>query len=295
MKLAVVILNWNAAEDTERSVRLVEAWESLPTGKPSIWVVDNGSKESSWEHLSRDYPGVHLMASPANRGFAGGNNLGVAAAMDSGAEAILFLNNDASMAGSSLSSMLSTLVSDTRIGVVGPTLWDGEKLLSVGGRDIARYDVTHVRPAQVPRGVLDVDYVSGTVALVQRKIFEEVGMLDEDYFFGGEMADLCLRARRQGFRCVTDLGARATHDLSRSSETRETLHVYYIFRNRFLYIRKHYPGAKARLYTLWALRGARAVTIDLAKGNFRRARAVWLGVLDGLQGRFGGQNDRVLA
>jgi GT2 family glycosyltransferase len=140
-----------------------------------------------------------------------------------------------------------------------------------------------------------VDYVPGTVALVRRQVFEAVGLLDEDYFFGGEMADLCHRARRHGLRSVTDPRARAVHDLDRSSRERRTLHLYYIVRNRFLFVRKHYPRRRAWLVPVWVGWATLTALVALGRGDSRRARAAALGVLDGVRGRFGGQNERVLA
>jgi GT2 family glycosyltransferase len=121
---------------------------------------------------------------------------------------------------------------------------------------------------------VDVDYVPGTVALVARRVFEVAGLLDEDYFFAGEMADLCLRARQLGFRCVADPRARACHDLDRSSAIRERLHAYYVYRNRFLYLRKHYSRRKRWLYPLWIVRDARGALASLLRGNRPRARAI---------------------
>jgi GT2 family glycosyltransferase len=296
MKLSVVILNWNAAQDTARSIRSVMSWHSysdLP--RPTIWVVDNGSRELDLESLKEQFGDVRFLSSPVNLGFAGGSNLGITAARDFASDAILLLNNDASVDQTSMGCMLDTLDSDAGIGVVGPSLWYGERLLSVGGRDIAYHADTHITPSQLPESLLEVDYVPGTVALISKKVFDEVGLLDEDYFFGGEMADLCRRARQLGFRCVTVPKAQAFHDLDRSSEIRESLHVYYVFRNRFLYIRKHYPQHRARLYTLWTLRGAYAVIKAVAKGHRRRARAISLSLIDGWAGQFGGQNERVLS
>jgi GT2 family glycosyltransferase len=131
--------------------------------------------------------------------------------------------------------------------------------------------------------------------MVAMEAFKKVGLLDEAYFFAGEMADFCLRARQRGLRSVTDARARANHDLARSSKFRETLYAYYIFRNRFLYIRKHYPDRRLRLCALWTLRGAHAALKALASADRRRARAIGLGVFDGWSGHFGGQNDRILA
>ena len=295
MKLAVVVLNWNAIEDTERCILAVQAWSTTGVGSPpKLWIVDNGSQQPGIEELIERYPKVHFLRNPVNQGYAAANNQGIASALDSGTDAILLLNNDAHLDEASMASMLATLGSQPGIGVVGPTLWEGEQLLAAGGRDIARHEMTHVRPTHPPTQLLDFDYVPGTVALVSRQVFETVGLLDEDYFFSGEMADFCHRARQQGFRCVTDSGARASHELARSARARETLHVYYIFRNRFLYVRKHYPRDKAWRYAVWTLRGAAAAMRAIVRGDMRRARTISLSVLDGLSGRFGGQNDRVL-
>lgn len=296
MKLSVVILNWNAVEDTASCLRSVQAWEATGVvGRPAIWVVDNGSGPPGIEPVRAEFPEVHVLQSPINRGFAGGSNLGIEAALRRGTDAILLLNNDASVDASSVAAMLATLGSDPAIGVVGPTVWHRGQCVSAGGRDIARHGVTHLRLREPPATLLDVDYVPGTVALVKRRVFEAVGLLDEDYFFGGEMADLCHRARLRGFRSVTDPRARAVHDLDRSSQDRQTLHLYYIVRNRFLFARKHYPRRRAWLYAQWIGRAALTVLAALCRGNRRRARAVTLSVLDGVRGRFGGQNERILA
>ena len=296
MKLAVVVLNWNAIEDTERCILAVQDWSaSRLGGRPTLWVVDNGSQQPGIDVLIDRYPSVHFLRNPVNQGYAAANNRGIVSALDSGTDAMLLLNNDAHLDEASVVSMLATLVSQPRIGVVGPILRDGDQLLAAGGRDIARYNMTHLRPTHPPTQLLDVDYVPGTVALVSQQVFETVGLLDEEYFFSGEMADFCYRARQRGFRCVTDPEARASHDLARSARARDTLHIYYIFRNRFLYIRKNHPGRKAWYYTLWTLRAAQAAMTAVARGDVRRARTIGLSVLDGLSGRFGGQNDRVLA
>lgn len=295
MKVAVIIVNWNAAADTRRCVASVEAWrlsEGVPA--PRIWVVDNGSIDPGLEALRREHPGARVLVSSVNRGFAGGSNMGVVAALAEGYDAILLLNNDATLHADSLASMVATLTSSPMNGVVGPALWDGDRLLSVGGRDIARHAVTHNQPCILPASPVEVDHVSGTAVLIHRRVFDQVGLLDEDFFFGGELADLCRRARQRGLRSIADPCARAQHDLRRSSVIRERLHIYYVVRNRFLYIRKHRARRRRQLYLLWSLRGMQALALAVLRGQRHRARAIALGLVDGLSGRFGGQNERVL-
>ena len=294
-RLGVVVLNWNASEDTLACLRSIQAWDASRLVRPlAVWVVDNASRPPGIAPVRAAFPEAHALESPTNRGFAGGCNLGIRAALDGGSDAVLLLNNDAAVDAASVASMLATLESDPAIGVVGPTLWHRGRCVSAGGRNIARYGTTHLQRREPPTTLLDVDYVPGTVALVGRPVFERVGLLDEDFFFAGEMADLCHRARARGFRSVTDPRARAEHDLARSAETRRTLHIYYIVRNRFLFARKHCPERRGPLYARWTARAGLTALAAVCRGDARRARAVALGVLDGLRGRVGGQNDRVL-
>lgn len=291
MNLAVVILNWNEADDTVACLRSVEAWGSTP----SVFVVDNGSQPPGIDPIRRDFPDVHVLESPVNRGFAGGCNLGIKAALKNGADAVLLLNNDASIDGSSLKALVAALESDAAIGIVGPVVGHDGNDFTVGGRDIARHWNTHLKLPEPPTALMDVDYVPGTVVLVRTQVFERVGLLDEDFFFGGEMADLCRRALEHGFRSVTDPSAVGMHDLDRSASDRGVLHSYYIIRNRFLFVRKHFPRRRGRLYARWTTRGLVTALMALRRGDRKRAKAVALGVVDGLRGRFGGQNERVLA
>jgi GT2 family glycosyltransferase len=142
---------------------------------------------------------------------------------------------------------------------------------------------------------LAVDYISGSVALFRANFFRQVGLLDETYFFNMEVADLCQRARQQGYATAVDTRVRAQHDVDRSARWRNTLYVYYVIRNRFHYIRKHGRGWRLPLLGFWALYGLLlSVKLRLSRQP-GPAQAVWLGTLDGLTGRFGGQNERVLA
>jgi GT2 family glycosyltransferase len=295
MELAVIILNWNAAADTVRCVRQVAAWQRL---QPTIWVVDNGSTDDSVQVISRECPAVHLICSATNEGFAGGNNLGIIESLTAGNAPILLLNNDAFVGEEDVIQLLDTLHSDKRIGFIGPLLFDAEaqdRLLAAGGRNPVCHHHSHILTLANKNPVQAVEYVPGTVLLGRSELFRTVGLLDEDYFFTMEVADLCLRASKHGFISVIDSRARAFHYLDRSSGLRETLHTYYIIRNRFLFIRKFYRGLRFPLYAVWTLYSlALSVKVQLA-GKPAMARAVRLGLWDGLQQRFGGQNERALS
>ena len=131
--------------------------------------------------------------------------------------------------------------------------------------------------------------------IIRTEIFRKLGLLDEAYFFSSEVADLCLQARQAGYFSAINTQAKAFHAVGRSSKFRETLYPYYIIRNRFLLIRKFHRQWQPFFFCFWALYSLLlSWKIQLA-GKRVMAQAVRLGLLDGLQGRFGGQNERVLA
>jgi GT2 family glycosyltransferase len=168
-----------------------------------------------------------------------------------------------------------------------------ERLLAAGGGSPVKHHHSHFHSYSTASPLFPVTYVPGTVILGRAEVFRRVGLLDENYFFSAEVADLCLRASQHGYLSAIDARARAYHSLSRSSKLRDTLHTYYIIRNRFLLLRKHHRW-NIPLFGFWIVYSI-ALTLKLhLSGKRGSAQVVWLGLVDGLQGRFGGQNERVL-
>jgi GT2 family glycosyltransferase len=298
VKLSVVILNWNRARDTIACVRSVEGWSRL---KPEIHVVDNASGDGGADMIRRDCPSIRLTRNVANLGFAGGNNAAIREILsEKRAEAVLLLNNDAHLSERDAEILLHTLESHPRIGIVGPTILESDgksSRLSDGGRNIAWH--VHSRSwsadSTPTNKLVEVDYVSGAVALVRAAVFQKTGLFDEAYFFSGEMADFCTRAKSTGDPCAVCLAACAEHQIHVASPLRDTLYVYYNLRNRFLYVRKFYPRLKTALIPGWMLCGFLMGILAASQGKFGKARAVGVALRDGLAGRFGKCNERFTA
>lgn len=293
--LSVIILNWNAAADTIRCVHDVARWQHLT---PTLWVVDNGSTDDSITTITRECPDAHLLHNETNLGFAGGNNRGIIEALSQDADPLLLLNNDAHIEETDVEHLLATLHTNANIGFVGPLLFDADNkthLLAAGGLDPVLHHHGHVLELPPGSPVRRVDYIPGTVLLVNPKIFQRVGLLDERYFFTMEVADLCMRARSRGYYSILDTQAQAFHALDRSSVFRESLYTYYIIRNRYLFIRKLHPHRKLSLFSFWTLYNLALIVKVRLNHKPATARAVWLGLRDGLRGQFGGRNELFLA
>ena len=297
--IAVIILNWNAAADTICCVQQCAAWQGVNS---VVYVVDNASSGADVEQIAQACPHVHLIRNAANLGFAGGSNVGMAAALSAGCNALLLLNNDAQLAATTLQQLWHTLISAPTHGVVGPLLYSADqppRLITAGyGNPVLHLD-NRIRTLPAGETNFPVHYISGSVALIRASLLQQIGLLDERFFFSGEVADLCQRAAACGFRTLVDVQARATHNVDRSARWRSTLYTYYIVRNRFLYARNTYKQSAYGLAGLlllgfWAFYGW-LLTVKLRlTGQRTTALAVWLGTVDGVTGRFGGQNERIL-
>lgn len=293
-ELTIIILNWNAAGDTIRCIERINQWATL---KPIIIVVDNASSDNSVGEITTAYPEVILISNPTNQGFAGGNNRGIEKALELGDAPVMLLNNDAWIAEADTRQLLASLAADQHIGFIGPLLFDGNQkdhLLSAGALDPSLHHQSHI--GKIPQGepVQTVQCIPGTVIIGRAEVFRNVGKLDEDYFFGSEVADLCMHASLRGYRSVIDTRAKSYHDLKRSSAYRGTLYTYYIIRNRFLLIRKFHRKWRFSLISFWTTYSLALATKVQLEGYPNTAKAIRIGLQDGLQGRFGNQNQRVL-
>jgi len=295
MSLAVILLNWNNSIDTIRCVRAIDAWQRL---RPEIWVVDNGSQDESVARLQAECPNIRLLLCEHNLGFAAGNNLAIRRAMEAGATRLFLLNNDAAIGEDDVVQLMATLQTSPRAGIVGSLLRDPPplaRLQAAGGRNVAWHVATHRLDLPKSEEPFPVDYVPGTAILISSEVFRTAGLLDERYFISGEIADLCLRARRHGFACLIDPRTTTFHDTGRSSDLREAFYAYYFLRNRFLYVRKFYSLAVVPLSLYWGAFGLLAVAGALRRGRQSRARALWLALRHGLSGTFGDQSASLLS
>jgi GT2 family glycosyltransferase len=301
MSLVVVLINWQVEEQTLQCVRTLRSWQTL---KPEILVVDNQSTKASSEELHQELTAEELISSPVNRGYGGGNNLGIERALGNKNDYILLLNTDAEISESGVVRLLERLKTYPDISILGPVIFERQEnhmRCLIGGRDIARHQNTRIvaEPnglgAVVGYPLYEVDYVLGTVFLTRGVLFDQIGLLDERYFFSGEIADFCKRARNEGHRACTDLEVRAYHDTNKTPlELRESLYLYYSLRNRFLYITKHYSSRKFLYFSFWIVLCGLKLTYAMIRWKTARARAIFIALEHALLNKFGDQNNNFI-
>jgi GT2 family glycosyltransferase len=300
MNLGIILVNWRNEQETTACACAVKGWQTLA---PQLLVIDNESTQKSHEALAGELTVDELIPSSENLGYGGGNNIGIKRAVAAGAKYILLLNSDAEISERAVSRMIERLDANPGIAILGPVIHesrDGQTERLIGGRDIARHPFSKIGARSrdlrsIPGYPLhQVDYVSGTVLLARSKVFEEIGLLDEQYFFSGEIADFCKRARDKGHGVCVDLEVEARHNVDETSRLRETLHTYYSLRNRMLYVRKHYASHTLRYFTWWGMMGVCQIANALRRGSLAKACATVFALTDSYAGRYGNRNARFI-
>jgi GT2 family glycosyltransferase len=208
-QLAIIVINWNKAPDTLHSLYMISLWSVLKT---EVIVVDNGSSHEDLSLLQNAKSRFQLITNVTNRGYAGGNNTGITRALREGFPYIMLLNSDATISELYVKQLLDCMKDSPDLGVVGPLLEEGGKIYA-GGRNIGVYSRTRIpyEPKDGDSELLTVDYVPGSVLLARSEAFEKAGLLDEEFFFSGEIADFCRRVQLAGMKCAVYTGCRAMH------------------------------------------------------------------------------------
>ncbi len=245
--ISVIVPNWNGADhlpvclDSLRR-QTVEDAETL--------VVDNGSADGSLRLLEREYPEAHVLALGENRGFAGACNAGIRAARSS---IVALLNNDTEVDARWLEEVLAAFERHPEAGMVA------SKMLLYERRDRFHTAGDFYRVDGVPgnRGVWQRDsgqydeeeYVFGACggsAAYRITMLEQIGLLDEAFFYSCEDVDLAWRGQLTGWRCVYAPRAVVYHKLSATGGG--TTASFYDGRNSIYILIKDYPSDLWRRY-----------------------------------------------
>jgi GT2 family glycosyltransferase len=219
-------------------------------------VVDNGSEDGSSDMAAIRFPGAMVIENKRNLGFGRACNVGASAATG---EYLFFLNPDAVVDPEAVGRLREVFEEYERVGLVSGRLRfpDGsfqpscrrlpalKNLLFsrgsfltrlTGGR--SRFGASDYTLGDFPR-ITEVPAVSGTMLMVRRELFREVGGFDPRFFMYMEDTDLSLRAARAGFVNLFAPDSGAVHGWGRSSRTGRMRRRWYHHRSLWKYFRKY--------------------------------------------------------
>lgn len=233
--LAFVILNYNTWEET---IKCVDSIFKTCRRDFKIYIVDNGSKNNSYEKLFEIYADndkIDLIKS-TNDGYAIGNNIGMRQAINDGFEYITVVNNDVIFLENSIDEMYTFLSnSPDKVGVVAPYILSPEgnlqneptlkpvskkdyflyntriqrlvgskKLMEFQNQLILKKDSIHDEPLLIHK-------FSGCCFMAKSKMLKEVNFFDEQTFLYYEEDILCMKMKEKGFKAYFLPTAKIVH------------------------------------------------------------------------------------
>jgi GT2 family glycosyltransferase len=279
---SIVIPNWNGA----RFLPICLAALQRQTYRNiEVIIVDNASTDGSQELLKREYPWVRLVELPENRGFTGACNAGMLAARG---EYVSLLNNDTEADPGWVAAVVNAFERHPEIGSVASKmlLFDRRDHIHTAGDYFTRSGRAGNRGVWQPDGEAfnHEEYVfsaCGGSSAYRKALLDEIGLLDDDFFFSLEDVDLGWRAQLAGWRCLYTPAAIVYHHLSATGGG--VTASYYDGRNLIYVLVKDYPFWRRDAWRI--LRAQASLALEALRAwRGAAARARLRGMVAGLLG-----------
>jgi GT2 family glycosyltransferase len=228
---AVVIVHFGPPDLTRRCLASLEAMETEPH---RVVVVDHGPGEGLDRAFAGSHPRLTVLSNHANPGFGAGCNQGAALAFGEGAEAVWFLNNDATLEGPTLALLLDLARAHPQVALWGTLQRDGHRLLGVDVQPPWCAQGSASPPLELPQGCRRLqarETLSGASILVTAAQWAHLGPWPEDLFLYLEDTAWCLRAHAAGLPMAL-VEVAVTHARSSTTGKRSPLSIFYGVRNR---------------------------------------------------------------
>lgn len=257
-KLAVIVLNYNG----EQLLKLFfDSIKNVLGQQVDLIFVDNNSSDNSVEFVRKfkiqnSKFKIKLIQNERNLGFTGGNNRGIAYALDKNYDYIMLLNNDVLVKGKFWQPMITYLEQNKEVGLISPKIYFatgyetdkskyspdqlGQVIWYAGGKiDWENINASHVGVDAVDQGQFDqpkqTDFATGCCLMAPKRVWQKVGLLDDRYYLYYEDSDYSQQVKQSGYEVHYVPQATIWHLNAGSSACGGELQDYFITRNRLLF------------------------------------------------------------
>jgi GT2 family glycosyltransferase len=259
LDLSFVLVNWNTKELIQEALSSII--NTVRGYAYEIFLVDNGSEDGSSTAVKKTFPQVKLILNKTNQGFARAVNQAIDRA---GGRYVVLLNSDARLQEGAVQAFMIFMEDNPDVGIAGGQLInaDGSLQNSIAPFPSLTTELLNKRllrtllPCYYPGKEreypvpIDVDSLVGACIIVRREAIDEVGKLDEGYFFFMEETDWCLRMREHGWRVSFVPHARIIHLQGVSTAMAKAEAKIEFYRSRYHLFTKWHGKAKMILLKL---------------------------------------------
>lgn len=259
--VTVVIPTYNRKNNLKLLIESI-LQSDYPQDKLEIIVVDDASNDGTPEEIAKLFPNVKIIVNKKERLLAACRNIGI---LNAKGDLIFLLDDDNVLASSTIKELARVLVSDKRIGIVGPIMYyyrDPKRIWCAG---IKRNHLTTVTTV-VGRDHLDFGRFKNAqesedfpnAFMIRKSVFRQIGLFAEDYFpIHYDESDFCERARNAGYKVLMVPTAKIWHDVPlQQSDTCRTLKLhtplraYYTSRSRIIFTKRYSRPTRFVLFSM---------------------------------------------
>jgi len=245
--VAIIILNWNTAHFLKQFLPSV-ILAKYPDKE--IYVIDNHSTDESVTMLNSDFPEVHVVKMPENKGYATSYNHGLSTIS---ADYYILLNSDIEVTENFISPVVDLMEKDPQIGICQPKLLSlaekqtfeyagaaggwidrmgypfarGRVLLTVE-KDSGQYD----KPGEI-------FWATGACMFLKKTVYQKIGGFYDYYWMHQEDIDLCWRAQKSGFKIYTCPESIVYHIGGGSLSWENHLKTFLTYRNNYILLSRN--------------------------------------------------------
>jgi len=198
-----------------------------------------------------------------NLGFSGGNNVAIQYSMKNCFPYVWLLNSDTVVDKYSLTELVDVAEKEDRAGILGSLIYHYDQSNAIQGYGSNKLLWTGRKikiknyMAQTSISYFRAKWLGGASLLVKKKCIDEIGLLDENYFFTMEDTDWCVRAIKFGWQNFCCLKSKIWHKWGLYSKGEKKVFLgkekirlpyqqyktigYMEIRNRIYFARKNFP------------------------------------------------------
>jgi len=280
--VSIILLNYNGAEDT---IACIDSLLKNLYTNYNIIIVDNNSSDNSMAEIKsylqlktsvfsvfnspdeamqsqNTQKKFTLLQTNNNNGYGYGNNIGIKYALKNSADYVLILNNDTIVNSNFLEPMVRMCEKDQDIGIVSgkiyfydkpDTIWFNGGKFSPCTAKVEHFNFNEKDIGQTPSE--PITFISGCMWLIPKKIFNNIGFINEDYFMYVEDLEFCQRVLKKGYTLKVCGDSHILHKAgSASGGHLSSFSVYWTARNKILFITNNITAickVSAHLYNIF--------------------------------------------
>jgi GT2 family glycosyltransferase len=251
---SIIIIAYNSEDFLPSCLQSIQQSKIDLPYEVIVW--DNASPQPLSDDFKNHYPNVRWLSSDKNLGFGKACNR---AAQEAKYEHFFFVNPDTMVGRETFQKLIAYVETQEQVGSAGCKILSGDgslqwacrrsfpspmsaifKTLGLGklfpkNKTFNEYNLSYLSEEQSA----PVDALSGSFFLVSKKVFDEIGGFDEDYFLYGEDLDLFYRIQQKGYHNYYYAETSVVHFKGQSFATRRVRSYIDFYQAMMIFVKKH--------------------------------------------------------